>query len=92
MGTLEEGWVKFRRFSCKEGFIDRWRGDCIDDPNLNFENKLNLNSGTTFFRLNGQDKWINQEDLNRRFVNHVPEYALIFSAKEIWEELTLSNT
>ena len=30
---LEEGWVKFTRIHCKEGYIDRWMGDCINNPN-----------------------------------------------------------
>ena len=29
---LLEGWVKFRRHNCKEGFIDVWHGDSVDNP------------------------------------------------------------
>lgn len=83
---IQEGWVKFTRTECKEGFIDVWTGDCIDNPNNKYKNKWNLNGFNTYMRLNGEDKWIK---LGRR---PVKSFLLDFkdnaTAEEIFEVLT----
>jgi hypothetical protein len=80
---LEEGWVKFRRHQCKEGFIDYWMGDSINNPNESTKSRLQLNSSTAYFRLNG-GKWINR----REFSSEIHTYLLLLSdectATEIW--------
>jgi hypothetical protein len=79
-----EGWVKFQRFTCKEGYIDRWVGDCIDDPNRSTKNNIHLNTMATYFRLNGEGLWIHRRDFNNPEV-YIGEFKDDYSAKEIWE-------
>jgi hypothetical protein len=58
-----EGWVKFaRRHFADGGTIDRWVGDCINDPNRPTQSNLQLNTFATYYRLNG-GTWINDRDL-----------------------------
>lgn len=60
---LSEGWVKFIRRYFKEGFIDRWVGDCIDNPNKSKKHQMCLNSFSSYCRLNGKGEWVNNHDL-----------------------------
>jgi len=80
---LSEGWVTFHRFYCKEGFIDRWMGDCINDPNNTKINQMQLNTMATYFRLNGKGEWA-----HRRSFNNLESYLDNFhdteAANEIW--------
>ena len=46
---FSEGWVKFNRIQCKEGYIDRWIGDCINNPNSISKSQLQLNSFAEYF-------------------------------------------
>lgn len=52
----KEKWYSFWRLKCKVGYIDLWQGDLMHDPNEDEKPKLNLNSNTSYFRLNGK-KW-----------------------------------
>jgi hypothetical protein len=85
---LEEGWVIFRRYLCKEGHIDVWHGDQSCDPNLPDRPHYNINTNTTYLRCNGSE-WLNRKDLKVR--NHYLSYLDMrteFTAEEIWKELT----
>ena len=84
---LEEGWVKFIRIPCKEGHIDRWMGDSIDDPNKDSKSNIQLNSTATWYRCNS-GKWKNSYYIGTtNKILSLLEYASEFSAEEIWEEL-----
>jgi hypothetical protein len=87
MEYLFEGWVKFVRIKCKKGCIDKWTGDCINDPNNETKNNLNLNSMDWYYRLNGTGKWINK----REFKEDLQVWALNLcdteSAIDIWNAL-----
>lgn len=85
---LEEGWVKFQRFYCKEGFLDRWMGDQINNPNnCNVPmSNLQLNSFSTYWRCNN-GLWINDRELGRSYVFAMLQFAEEFTAQEIWDEL-----
>ena len=80
---LEEGWVKFTRYYCKEGHIDCWNGDMINNPNNPTKGQWQLNAFTQFFRYNN-GKWINSRDLRatQGLLSMVDE----FTAEEIWNE------
>lgn len=79
----EEGWVKFIRFNCKAGHIDKWFGDMIDNPNNPKENNLSLNSSDSYFRLNDKE-WINRDEFDRTFQLIIAEMCNDFNAEEIW--------
>lgn len=71
--THTEGWVKFSRYQCKEGFIDRWMGDVADNPNLPNKSTVALNAFSQWFRLNGKGAWVSARDLNPAYmaiINH----------------------
>lgn len=80
---LEERWFSFRRIYCMEGSIDVWQGDQADDPNNEDKSWINLNSSSTFFRLNGEDRWIHATHL-RGIQEDVYAYWEGFSAKDLW--------
>jgi len=84
---MQEGWVSFKRYPCKEGHIDIWRGDCNSDPNDPSKAHLNLNSFAVYMRCNG-GKWIHSRYLGggRELIWWTP-LRLGFTAEEIWEEL-----
>ena len=85
---IEEGWVKFTRYPCAKGYLDRWYGDCNSDPNNESKSLLNLNSFTSYWRCNG-GKWINDRELGReREILSILDLREVFTAEEIWEELT----
>lgn len=87
---LEEGWVKFERTFCKEGYIDRWTGDSIDDPNKPQRHQLKLNSFHTYWRLN-DGKWIG--DIWSRDTEvylMLKEFSETHTAQEIWESLDIT--
>ena len=84
---LKSGWVEFTRFYCKEGHIDRWMGDAINDPNNKHIHGQQLNSSATFYRFNG-GKWIYSGDLKRSNVIYTLDlYGELFTADEIKQEL-----
>lgn len=84
---IEEGWVRFRRITCKEGHIDLWHGDQSCDPNEPERPYHNLNSSATYLRCNGS-KWVHVRGLAIR--GHYLPYLDMneeFTAEEIWQEL-----
>lgn len=87
---LSEGWVTFYRYYCKEGYIDRWMGDCINDPNNETINRMQLNASTTYYRLN-DGKWIHYLDLTSGIHPTIIYYKELFTAKEIWESHEQNN-
>jgi hypothetical protein len=79
---ITEGWVKFiRKTYVDGGTIDRWCGDCIDNPNSIKKSNLQLNSIVTYYRLNGGE-WIPSRELFKMEI-HWPMTDL--TAKMIWE-------
>ena len=88
---LSENWVKFVRCHCQEGYIDKWRGDANNNPNDDFENRLNVNTIVTYFRPSFDDKWI-YFDRGYEMQSALLEFGKIFSAKEIWEYVTGFDT
>lgn len=86
--TIEEGWVKFKRYPCKEGHIDVWSGDQSCDPNKPERPHFNLNTQTTYLRCNGS-LWINKADLKLK--KHYTSILFVrteFTAVEIWNKIT----
>ena len=83
---LQEGWVRFRRHNCKEGFIDVWQGDSIDNPNNAEECRINLNSISVWIRCNNSE-WISVRDLTKRHYLPYLDMAEEFTAEEIWNEI-----
>lgn len=82
--TKKEGWVKFMRIPCKSGFIDRWVGDLADNPNNKCRSQQNLNSFSTYFRLNGKGKWISQRDFKKSVIGEISSNQDKSTAEEIW--------
>jgi len=82
----QEGWVKFERFHCKEGFIDRWIGDAINNPNNKEKSLLNLNSFKTYYRLDGKGGWIESSKMERSFVTSIAVFCNNNTSKDIWED------
>ena len=86
---LEEGWVKFIRVPFAEGFMDRWTGDCINNPNNQYKSNIQLNSMATYFRLNGEGMWVNRREFNKSIIaltNYADE-----SAEEVWNRFLIKN-
>lgn len=84
METLEEGWVKFRRFNCKEGYIDIWMGDSINDPNRQHKHQMQLNSITQYFRLNSGE-WFHSSNFIGSSIIYIQEFRHDHKANEIFE-------
>jgi len=82
---LKEEWVEFSRYYCKEGFIDVWIGDCINNPNLSSKSKCQLNSFAWYYRLNGEGEWVNRNKFDY-IATLLLELRNNFDAKEIWEQ------
>ncbi len=80
---LQEGWVKFTRFYCKEGWIDQWVGDCADDPNRPIKSFYSLNAFSTCWRAKGT-KWF--PELNKGHLHiKLDKYAQEYTSDEIWQ-------
>ncbi len=60
--TLTEGWVKFTRRYFSEGYIDRWVGDSINNPNNSKQHQMQLNSFASYYRIEG-GQWVNNHEL-----------------------------
>lgn len=84
---LSEGWVKFNRIQCKEGYIDRWIGDCINNPNSISKSQLQLNSFAEYYRLDGE--WLPKHEFDRMFYHQILELRNQFTAQEIWDAYRL---
>jgi len=82
--THTEGWVIFKRVYCRGGFIDRWHGDSIDNPNNKEANQLHLNTTATYYRLNGKGEWIARHELKDIF-GLLGIFSNTSSADEIWK-------
>lgn len=87
--NLEEGWVKFRRIPFKEGFIDKWMGDCINNPNNQYMSNMQLNSTASYYRLNGKGLWINRHDFNKSIIG-ITNW-IEFTAEEVWNEFLIKD-
>lgn len=83
MENLKEGWVSFTRFHCKEGYIDYWTGDCINNPNNPTKRGMQLSSFSAYYRLNGGE-WTHREEV--RHIHHLLRNREVFTAQEIWDE------
>ena len=69
----------------KEGYIDRWTGDSINDPNRESKHQMRLNSFASYFRLNGKGDWLSR----REFVDIISSLTITAETKtsdEIWNE------
>ena len=86
---LQEGWVDFKRIHFAEGFIDRWVGDCINNPNNQYRSNMQLNSGATYIRLNGEGLWFNMREFNKSII-HMINYRE-FTAEEVWSDFLIKN-
>lgn len=84
MEFIEEGWTKFKRFRCKEGFIDKWTGDMADSPNRDKKSPIHLNSFTSYYRLNGDNGWFHKESFMPEIQQDILQLRLDFTAYEIW--------
>lgn len=82
----KEGWVKFTRVHCKEGFMDVWTGDALHNPNDKTENRWCINSFTVYLRLNGKGQWIESNTKSVR--KHIEDCKERLSAEEIFKKLT----
>lgn len=82
---LQEGWVRFKRFHCKEGVLDCWQGDRIDNPNNKEKNKMNLNSGAMYWRISG--KWIHDSEIGGKKILGLLPKRFELTAQEIWDQL-----
>lgn len=82
---LKEKWFTHIRFYCKQGVIDRWMGDCINDPNNDTKSNMQLNSIATYWRLNGVGDWVNSRDM-RDIYGLLVEFKDIATADEIWQD------
>ena len=78
---LQDDWVKFRRHYCLDGFIDFWQGDCASDPNRKEKNNVNLNSFTSYCRLNGKGDWLNEQSFGYKNLGAtISKYARVKNA------------
>lgn len=82
--TLKEDWVTFYRYPCKEGHIDKWFGDCINNPNNTTKNQMNLNMSAEYFRLN-DGKWYQRDCFNGHFSRSISTLKDDFTAQDIWD-------
>ncbi|SFC81245.1 hypothetical protein SAMN05421780_11061 [Flexibacter flexilis DSM 6793] len=89
---LQEGWVVFTRFYCKEGFWDRVIGDQANNPNNPHKSNISLNSFESYWRCN-TGKWIEQSCLSPRnsILPMINEFGEEFTAEEILDELQRIN-
>jgi hypothetical protein len=76
-------WVKFRTIQCGTGSIDVWTGDCINNPNNTTKNKMQLNSVTQYFRLNGKGDWISYREFDGNLISWITVNPTE-SAEDIW--------
>ena len=81
---LKEKWFTHIRFYCKEGVIDRWMGDAINNPNNDTKSNMQLNSVATFWRLNGVGEWIHNTEI-RQIYSLLVQFKDIATSDEIWQ-------
>lgn len=85
--TITEGWVTFRRVQCKEGTLDRWVGDCADDPNRKTQSKISLNMMVGSYRFDGKGYWIPDDCLERDIQQIFHLYHMDYTSQEIYENM-----
>lgn len=61
--SITEGWVKFTRRHFAEGYIDRYMGDQMDNPNNKSKSQLSINALSTWYRVSGSSEWVNSRSL-----------------------------
>ena len=83
---LQEGWVKFSRYHCTEGYIDIWLGDSSDNPNRDIKSHWYLNSFNTYIRLNGEGRWF-PNGYRKGVKRFTSEMGVVTTSQEIWDEL-----
>jgi len=83
----KEGWVEFTRFKCKEGFIDCWTGDLINNPNNYKKSTWCVNSMSTYYRFNEKGKWISSNEFKDNFMDILMKTKNILTANELCELL-----
>lgn len=83
---LQEGWVRFKRFHCKEGVLDCWQGDSIDNPNNKEKNHLCLNSHAMYWRIDNEE-WVSEHKLGGKKILNILPKRLELTAQEIWDKL-----
>jgi hypothetical protein len=84
--ALEEGWVRFTRVYCLDGYIDRWIGDAGSNPNNPKRNQWSLNSFSQWFRFNG-GKWMADSELGRGKIVSMIENKNEFTAQQILDKI-----
>ena len=82
--VMKEAWVTFYRYPCLQGYIDKWFGDCIDNPNNPTKNQMCLNASAEYFRLN-DGKWYQRGCFHGHFSRSISELRTDFTAQEIWD-------
>lgn len=83
---LQEGWVNFTRIYCKDGYLDRWMGDSINNPNSSKKHQIQINSTVCFWRCNNSE-WISQRNLGGDKILERIQFSKDFTAKEIWDSV-----
>lgn len=87
---LQEGWLHFRRLHCREGFIDIWSGDEVEDPNQDTQSEDSGFYITSWYRLNGEGKWFNKKEFFD--ILSCLELGTEKSAQDIWKMALTKNT
>ena len=83
---IQEKWYIFTRYHCKEGHLDKWMGDSINDPNRESKSQWQLNSFACFWRCD-DGEWLSDSELGRSEIFALMQHGNEFTAKEIWNEL-----
>ena len=90
MKTTEENGLVFWRHHCKEGFIDRWMGDAVIDPNHpEIKTNYSLNSIRVMYRLNGEGEWKSKGNWASSFFAAILNLSETKTATEIWNEFRI---
>ena len=82
--AMSEKWYKFIRYTCKDGFIDRWLGDLINNPNNENKHQQSLNSFSEYYRIN-EGVWFHKDCFKKGFYADLLKIRFEYSAHEIWD-------
>ena len=88
---MTENWIEFRRVQCKNGFIDHYIGDTYHNPNLSSKPHMQVNSFSTWFRLNGIGKWLHSSCFEYCFWNTIVFKGSELDITKFWND-SLINT
>ena len=80
---MKEGWVEFTRYPCIDGYIDKWFGDCINNPNNPKQSQMQLNSSAEFYRFNN-GKWISRYEFKSGISQCLLHERQLFTSDEIF--------